>query len=65
MDNFSCMYVCIVYHKCVKYPQRPEEFIIFSGTAVMSVCEPPHGWWELNPCPLEDQPGLLTTEPSK
>lgn len=50
---------------CVKYPQRPEEFIIFSGTAVMSVCEPPHGWWELNPCPLEDQPGLLTTEPSK
>jgi hypothetical protein len=27
-------------------------------------CEPPCGWWELNSGPLEEQPVLLTTEPS-
>ena len=27
-------------------------------------CEPPGGCWELNSGPLEEQPVLLTTEPS-
>jgi hypothetical protein len=27
-------------------------------------CEPPCGCWELNPGPLEEQPVLLTPEPS-
>ena len=27
-------------------------------------CEPPYGCWELNLGPLEEQPVLLTTEPS-
>jgi hypothetical protein len=27
-------------------------------------CEPPCGCWELNSGPLEEQPVLLTTEPS-
>ena len=26
--------------------------------------EPPGGYWELNLGPLEEQPGLLTSEPS-
>ena len=27
-------------------------------------CEPPHGCWELNSGPLEEQPVLLTAKPS-
>ena len=27
-------------------------------------CEPPYGCWELNSGPLEEQPVLLTSEPS-
>jgi hypothetical protein len=26
-------------------------------------CEPPHGYWELNSRPLQEQSMLLTTEP--
>ena len=33
-------------------------------TGVMNDCEPPCGCWELNPGPLQDQPVLLTSEPS-
>lgn len=33
------------------------------GTAVTQDCEWPCGYWELNLCPLEKQPELLTTEP--
>jgi hypothetical protein len=31
---------------------------------VTDSCELPCGCWELNPSSLEEQPGLLTTEPS-
>ena len=31
---------------------------------ITDVCEPPCGCWELNLAPLEEQPVLLTTEPS-
>ena len=34
------------------------------GTGVTSTCELPCGCWELNPGPLEEQPVLLTAEPS-
>ena len=34
------------------------------GTRVKDSCEPPCGCWELNLCPLEEQPVLLTAEPS-
>lgn len=44
-------------------PRRPEEGIGFLGTGVADGCEPPCGYRELNPGPLEEQPGLLTSEP--
>ena len=34
------------------------------GTGVTDSCELPCGCWELNPGPLEEQPVLLTAEPS-
>jgi hypothetical protein len=34
------------------------------GTQISYSCQLPHGCWELNPGPLEEQPVLLTTEPS-
>jgi hypothetical protein len=35
-----------------------------SGTGVTDGCKLPCGCWELNPGPLEEQPVLVTTEPS-
>ena len=35
-----------------------------SGMGVTDSCELPYGCWELNPGPLEEQPVLLTNEPS-
>jgi hypothetical protein len=34
------------------------------GTGVIDGCEQPYGYWDLNPGPLEEQPVLLTAEPS-
>ena len=34
------------------------------ATGVTDSCELPYGCWELNSGPLEEQPVLLTTEPS-
>ncbi|KAL6074356.1 hypothetical protein STEG23_012106, partial [Scotinomys teguina] len=34
------------------------------GTGVTDSCELPCGFWDLNPGPLEEQPVLLTAEPS-
>ena len=34
------------------------------GTGIRDSCELPCGCWELNPGPLEEQPVLLTAEPS-
>ena len=34
------------------------------GTGIKDSCELPCGYWELNSGPLEEQPVLLTTEPS-
>jgi hypothetical protein len=53
---FMCKHVCLC------------EGIIFFGTGGgidsglrQTLCELPHGCWELNECPLEEQPLLLTT----
>ena len=40
---------------------RPEEGI---RSLIIDGCEPPCGCWELNSGPLEEQPVLLTSEPS-
>ena len=47
-----------------KCPQRLEEGIKFPETGFMDGSEPPHGFWELNPGPLQEQQTLLTTGPS-
>jgi hypothetical protein len=46
------------------YVYTPEESMGSSGSTVITGCEPPCGCWELNSGPLEDEPVLLTTEPS-
>ena len=58
---FACMCVYTMYMP--GSPRRPEEGIGFLGTGVADGCEPPCGYRELNPGPLEEQPGLLTSEP--
>jgi hypothetical protein len=40
------------------------EGVRFPSTGVTDSCESPCGCWELNPDPLEEQPLLLTAEPS-
>ena len=40
------------------------EGVRFLETVVMDSCELSCGCWELNLGPLEEQPGLLTSEPS-
>ena len=47
-----CLHVCLC------------EGVRSLGTRVTDCCELPPGCWELNPGPLEEQPVLLTTEPS-
>lgn len=34
----------------------PEEGITFPRAGVTDGCEPSHGRWDLNPCPLQGQP---------
>jgi hypothetical protein len=64
---FMCMSVCLHVCLCiiwVQCPRSPEEGIMSFGTGVTTDCEPSRGCWESNLGPLEEQPGLLITEPS-
>jgi hypothetical protein len=54
-ENSVYMYACMT-EKSIR--QKRELDLIIDG------CEPPHGCWELNSGPLDEQPVLLTTEPS-
>ena len=47
----------------LKFQKRLEEGIRSPGSGVTDGCEPPCGYGELNPGPLEEQPVLLTTDP--
>ena len=47
---YSCMYICV-------HVQCPRN-------GVLDDCEPPCGWEELNPAPLEEHLVLLSAEPS-
>ena len=49
---------------CVQCLGRSEGHTRFPETAVTDTCELPCGCWELSPGPLDQQPVLLTTEPS-
>jgi len=50
-------------HACL-LPRDAEENAGSPGMAVIDGCEPPSGCWGSNSEPLEEQPVLLTTEPS-
>lgn len=52
---FAFNYVCVCVCVC---PCRLEEGIVCPGAEVMDSCEPPYGFWESNPGPLEGQPEL-------
>ena len=49
---------------CVWCKQRPEEGVGYPETGVTEGWEPSCGCWELNLGPLQEQPELLTAEPS-
>jgi hypothetical protein len=51
-----------VYHVHASCPQNSEEGIRLPGAGVTNSCELPYGYLKLN---LEEQPVLLTTEPSE
>ena len=50
-------------HVCLCEGVRSSETGV-TGTGVTDSCELPHGFWELNPGPLEEQSVLLTTKQS-
>ena len=57
MHTFLCaLILCLNVFLCegARYP----------GTGVIDNCKLPCGYWELNLGPLEEQPVLLTVEPS-
>lgn len=59
------MGICMtVYHVCAWYLWRPEEGTGYPETEITDGCELPHGGWEPNPVPLQDQRMLLATESS-
>lgn len=47
-----------VHYMHISNPHRPEEGVITGATGVTNGYELPQGCWELNPCPLEEQPML-------
>lgn len=49
---------------CIQCPWRPEKDIIFPGTGVTDICEPPYGCWNLNLGPPQEQQEFLTPRPS-
>jgi E3 ubiquitin-protein ligase NEDD4 len=53
-----------VYHVHAWCPQKSEKAIRSPGTVVTDCCELPCGCWKSNPGPVEEQPVLLTSEPS-
>lgn len=54
---YCVLLVCLV-------PTEGRKGIGSPGIGVTVDCELPCGFWELNLCPLEEQPVLLTAEPS-
>ena len=52
------MYIGVFLHVCL------HDGIGSAGIGIADSCELPSGFWELNPGPLEEQPVLLTVEPS-
>jgi hypothetical protein len=53
--------MCNRYVRCLR---RPKEDVGCLRVGVMGGSEPPCGCWESISCPLQEEPVLLTTEPS-
>lgn len=53
-----------VYVPNACYVQRPEEGARSTESGNMDVCKLPHGCWESNLGPQEEQPVLLSAAPS-
>jgi hypothetical protein len=61
-----CVCVCMHAHMHALPVEAKRGHLISSarGARAVIICElPTCGSWELNPSPLEEQPGLLTAEP--
>ena len=61
MHLFIYLFIYLVFidlHECIYAGQKRAPDLIIGGY------EPPCGCWELNSGPLEEQPVLLTSEPS-
>lgn len=52
-----------VYYICARCPGRSEESNEFPEIRIIDSREPPGKCWKPNWDPLQEQPGLLTTEP--
>lgn len=59
--DFACL--CVSVPTVCLCPWRPEAGVEAPGTGVTE-CEPPTRCWESNLDPLEEQPMLLTAEPT-
>ena len=59
--GFFFLSTCL-YHTHTQCPQRTEEGVQTLRTGVTDSCEPPHGYWELDLDPRQENPTLLTTE---
>ena len=58
----ACMSVSHI--RACPVPSEASEGHQIPGTGVIDGCETPCGCWELNLGPLQEQPVLLTAEPS-
>ena len=56
-NSISAQHICGVHTEVSREHQIP-------WTWITDGCESPCGCWDLNPGPLEEQPVLLTAEPS-
>lgn len=54
---------CLLCTTRMQHPRRLGEGVRSSGIGVTVSCEPLGRCWELNQCPLQEQPVLLTAEP--
>jgi hypothetical protein len=61
-ECFACVDVCVVYVSSAYGDQKRK--LEAPETGVTCGCELPYGCWELNLGPLQEQPVLLTMEPS-
>ena len=57
MGEYLELFMCLVH-------LPPEESVGTPVTGITHICEPPCACWESNLGPVEEQPVLLTAEPS-